>query len=171
MLGNHALQFGGSMEQIRVNAYNFAARFPTVTFGLSSAAPGRLGADRRAAAWHCRRRPHVGEQPALHALRLDLAARPDVPSGEPDVRVRRRYPERSQLEPRQLLPVHPGQLALEAKRHDSRRREVGVLQPGARGQQPRVRAGAQQRADGRRRDDESGDDGQLLERRDVEQRL
>ena len=29
MVGNHALQFGGSMEQIRVNAYNFAARFPT----------------------------------------------------------------------------------------------------------------------------------------------
>ena len=42
MLGNHALQFGGSMEQIRVNAYNFAARFPTVTFGLSSAAPAGL---------------------------------------------------------------------------------------------------------------------------------
>ena len=42
MLGNHALQFGGSAEQIRVNAYNFAARFPTVTFGLSSAAPAGL---------------------------------------------------------------------------------------------------------------------------------
>jgi hypothetical protein len=42
MLGNHALQFGGSLEQIRVNAYNFAARYPTVTFGLSSAAPAGL---------------------------------------------------------------------------------------------------------------------------------
>jgi hypothetical protein len=39
MLGNHALQFGGSAEQIRINAYNFAARFPTVTFGISSGAP------------------------------------------------------------------------------------------------------------------------------------
>jgi Carboxypeptidase regulatory-like domain/TonB dependent receptor len=42
MLGNHALQFGGSIEQIRVNAYNFAARFPTVTFGLGSGAPAGL---------------------------------------------------------------------------------------------------------------------------------
>jgi hypothetical protein len=42
MLGNHALQFGGSVEQIRVNAYNFGARFPTVTFGFSSAAPAGL---------------------------------------------------------------------------------------------------------------------------------
>jgi hypothetical protein len=42
MLGNHALQFGGSMEQIRVNAYNFAARYPTVTFGFSSAAPAGI---------------------------------------------------------------------------------------------------------------------------------
>ena len=39
MLGNHAMQFGGSLEQIRVNAYNYAARFPAVTFGFSSAAP------------------------------------------------------------------------------------------------------------------------------------
>jgi Carboxypeptidase regulatory-like domain/TonB dependent receptor-like, beta-barrel len=42
MLGNHALQFGGSIEQIRVNAYNFGARFPSVTFGLSSAAPAGI---------------------------------------------------------------------------------------------------------------------------------
>ena len=42
VLGNHALQFGGSIEQIRVNAYNYAARFPTVTFGFSSAAPGGI---------------------------------------------------------------------------------------------------------------------------------
>ena len=42
MLGNHALQFGGSAEQIRINAYNFAARFPTVTFGFSSRAPAGL---------------------------------------------------------------------------------------------------------------------------------
>ena len=42
MLGNHALQFGGSMEQIRVNAYNYGNRFPSVTFGLSSAAPAGI---------------------------------------------------------------------------------------------------------------------------------
>ena len=40
--GNHALQFGGSLQQIRVNAYNFANRFPSVTFGLSSSAPAGL---------------------------------------------------------------------------------------------------------------------------------
>ena len=42
MIGNHALQFGGSAEQIRINAYNYAARFPTVTFGISSGAPTGL---------------------------------------------------------------------------------------------------------------------------------
>ena len=42
MAGNHALQFGGSLQQVRVNAYNFGARFPSVTFGLSSAAPAGL---------------------------------------------------------------------------------------------------------------------------------
>ena len=42
VLGNHALQFGGSLEQIRINAYNFANRFPTVTFGISSGAPATL---------------------------------------------------------------------------------------------------------------------------------
>ena len=42
MLGNHALQFGGSLEQIRVNAYNFANRFPSATFGFSSAAPAGI---------------------------------------------------------------------------------------------------------------------------------
>jgi hypothetical protein len=42
MIGNHALQFGGSAEQIRINPYNFAARFPTVTFGISSGAPANF---------------------------------------------------------------------------------------------------------------------------------
>ena len=42
MMGNHAFQFGGSIEQVRINAYNFAARFPTVTFGLSSSAPAGI---------------------------------------------------------------------------------------------------------------------------------
>jgi hypothetical protein len=42
MMGNHAFQFGGSIEQVRINAYNFAARFPSVTFGLSSAAPAGI---------------------------------------------------------------------------------------------------------------------------------
>lgn len=39
ILGNHALQFGGSMQNIRVNPYNFANRFRNVTFGFSGAAP------------------------------------------------------------------------------------------------------------------------------------
>jgi hypothetical protein len=39
MVGNHALQFGGSLQKIKVNAYNFAGRFPTLTFGFSGGAP------------------------------------------------------------------------------------------------------------------------------------
>ena len=37
--GNHELQFGGNLQQIRTNPYNFAGRFPAVNFGFSAAAP------------------------------------------------------------------------------------------------------------------------------------
>ena len=37
--GNHQLQMGGSWQRNRVNPYNFAGQYPTVTFGFSSAAP------------------------------------------------------------------------------------------------------------------------------------
>lgn len=40
--GNHAFQFGGSLQQIRVRPYNFAGRFPTLNFGFSAAAPAEL---------------------------------------------------------------------------------------------------------------------------------
>jgi hypothetical protein len=37
--GNHTLQFGGSLQQIRVQPYNYAGQYPTVTFGFSAGAP------------------------------------------------------------------------------------------------------------------------------------
>ncbi len=37
--GAHSLQIGGSLQQIRVNPYNYAGRYPTVNFGFSPAAP------------------------------------------------------------------------------------------------------------------------------------
>jgi hypothetical protein len=40
--GNHQMQFGGSWQRNKVNPYNFAGQFPTVTFGFSSAAPADL---------------------------------------------------------------------------------------------------------------------------------
>jgi len=39
MRGAHDLQLGGSWQRIRVNPYNFAGRYPTVSFGFSAAAP------------------------------------------------------------------------------------------------------------------------------------
>jgi hypothetical protein len=39
MIGNHQIQMGGSWQRNRVNPYNFAGRYPTVTFGFSTAAP------------------------------------------------------------------------------------------------------------------------------------
>ncbi|MGA1367326.1 MAG: carboxypeptidase regulatory-like domain-containing protein [Blastocatellia bacterium] len=39
ILGNHSMQFGGSLQQIRVRPYNFAGQFPTIGFGFSPAAP------------------------------------------------------------------------------------------------------------------------------------
>jgi hypothetical protein len=40
--GSHALQFGGSLQQVRTDPYDFASRFPTVAFGFSSAAPATI---------------------------------------------------------------------------------------------------------------------------------
>jgi hypothetical protein len=40
--GDHTLQFGGSLQQVKVEPYNFASRFPTVTFGFSAAAPAAV---------------------------------------------------------------------------------------------------------------------------------
>ena len=39
---NHELQFGGHLQQIRTNPYDFAGRFPTVNFGFSAAAPANV---------------------------------------------------------------------------------------------------------------------------------
>ena len=40
--GNHSLQFGGSLQRIKVRPYNFAGRFPSVSFGFSAAAPATI---------------------------------------------------------------------------------------------------------------------------------
>ncbi len=40
--GNHTLQFGGSLQKIKINPYNYAGRFPTLTFGFSAAAPASV---------------------------------------------------------------------------------------------------------------------------------
>lgn len=42
VVGNHAMKFGGSLQRIKVQPYNFANRFPTVAFGFSAAAPGTV---------------------------------------------------------------------------------------------------------------------------------
>lgn len=39
LVGNHELQFGGHLQQVRVNPYGFGGRFPEVVFGFSAAAP------------------------------------------------------------------------------------------------------------------------------------
>ncbi len=40
--GSHSLQFGGSLQKIKVQPYNFAGRFPSVNFGFSSQAPASI---------------------------------------------------------------------------------------------------------------------------------
>ena len=43
MLGSHEFQFGGSLQAIRVNPYNYAGRYPTVSTGFSAGvAPSNL---------------------------------------------------------------------------------------------------------------------------------
>ena len=40
--GRHELQFGAQLQQIRVNSYDYAGRFPSVAFGFSAAAPAAV---------------------------------------------------------------------------------------------------------------------------------
>ena len=40
--GSHELQFGGSLQQIRVDSYDFDGRLPNVGFGFSAAAPASV---------------------------------------------------------------------------------------------------------------------------------
>ena len=40
--GRHELQFGGDLQQVRVNSYDFGGRFPGVAFGFSAAAPAAV---------------------------------------------------------------------------------------------------------------------------------
>ena len=40
--GGHELQFGSQLQQIRVNPYDYAGRFPAVAFGFSAAAPAAV---------------------------------------------------------------------------------------------------------------------------------
>ena len=40
--GRHELQFGGDLQQVRVNSYDFGGRFPDVAFGFSAAAPAAV---------------------------------------------------------------------------------------------------------------------------------
>ena len=128
--GRHELQFGGSLQQVRVNSYDFAGRFPVVVFGFSPAAPAARAADRGPVSRRRQRgRSGVGQCAAVVPVRDDHVRRPDLRGARPDLRLRGGNPERSELQPRQRRRVSAGQLALEAERHDSRRVEMGVLQP------------------------------------------
>ncbi len=40
--GNHLINFGGSLMQVRVHSYNFRGQYPIVTTGFSSAAPAAI---------------------------------------------------------------------------------------------------------------------------------
>jgi hypothetical protein len=40
--GRHELQFGGQLQQIRVNPFDYGGRFPAVAFGFSTAAPAAV---------------------------------------------------------------------------------------------------------------------------------
>jgi Carboxypeptidase regulatory-like domain/TonB dependent receptor len=40
--GNHELQFGGHLQQMRINPYNYQGRFPEIVFGFSASAPASV---------------------------------------------------------------------------------------------------------------------------------
>ncbi len=169
--GDHTLQFGGSFQRVKVNPYNFANRFPTITFGFSAAAPTSVqllgGAVPRR---HQRQRPDRGHRaPGLHRGHRVVGGA-DVPGPGPVVGLRRRHSRRPQLHPGQQQRLHPGQLAREARPDHPRRPQVGVLQPAARGQQPAAAADAGGRSVDARRAARPGRHRRLRQRRDVQGR-
>ena len=89
--GNHTLQFGGSFQQIRVNPYNFAGRFPTVTFGFSAAAPAGGAAHGGAVPRrHQRRRPGAPPTRTWPTCRASISqVAQTFQVREPDVGLRR----------------------------------------------------------------------------------
>ena len=109
-----------------VCAYNYAARFPTVSFGFSSAAPAASRSQRRS----CRASPRPishGQQPAASVGHRDVS-RADLPGAEPELGFVGGIPnDRNYAQQRRAL--HPGQLALEAEPDAPRRPEVGVFSP------------------------------------------
>jgi hypothetical protein len=42
LMGNHQLTMGGSWQRNRINPYNYAGQFPTVTFGFNTATPAGI---------------------------------------------------------------------------------------------------------------------------------
>ena len=78
-----------------------------------------------------RRRSRRGQFVAVVSVGHDRRRGPDVPGEGPIVRLCRRATKQQQLQPEQRRRLPAGQLAMEAESDDSRRTEVGVLQPAA----------------------------------------
>ena len=89
--GNHELQFGGHLQQMRINPYSYGGRFPEVVFGFSAIAPasvqlsaaqfpGGISAADLAAA----------NSLAVISLGHDQRRGPDLPGAGPIVRICRR---------------------------------------------------------------------------------
>ena len=145
--GAHDLQFGGSWQRNRVNPYNFAGQYPTATFGFSAAAPssvqlssgqfpgGISAADlANANAMATMLGGVVSSVTQTYQVRDETSGYvPGIPANENYTLTTRHLPA--------------GQLAGQAELHDPRGPEIGVLQPAARGPQPRVPAGARRPID------------------------
>ena len=165
VMGNHQLQMGGSWQRNRVNPYNFAGQYPTVTFGFSTAAPAsvQLTSAQFPGGISAADLANANAMAALLGGIVSSVAQTFQVRDKTSGYVAGHSVERV-LHARQHRALRAGQLALEAELHRSRRPEVGVLQPAARGQQPRVPAGPERplvRAD----DARSGHDGHLRRRR------
>ena len=124
MAGNHALQFGGSLQRTR-EPVQLRRADPQRQLRLH----WRRAAQQPPASRHQRGRPHDREQPPEFAVGHDYVTQSDVSGRKPDIGVRRRSPEQPELEPGQWLDVHPGQLAAEAESHRSPRAQVGYFSP------------------------------------------
>ena len=167
--GDHTLQFGGSYQRVKVNPYNYANRFPTITFGFSAAAPpavqlaaaqfpGGISANDLATA-----NAHLAYVAGIVSQVAQTFQVQDATSG-----FVAGIPGRPQLHLQQQQRLHPGQLARQARPHHPGRHQVGVLQPAARGQQPAPAAGAGVRAVDGRRAAQPGRHRRLRQRRDVQ---
>ena len=130
LLGRHELQMGGSWQRNKVNPYNFRGQFPRVAFGFSPSAPAGVGLTTAqfpggiSAAELANANALASWLGGIATSVTQIYQVKDKTSG-----FVAGIPANENYTLDNITHVRPGQLAVEAEPHLTRRAQVGVLQP------------------------------------------